>query len=169
MYIIFPIFCIWIFFTSFQNQYDTNAKIKALFVYNFTKYIEWPNEYKTGDFIIGILGESAVVESLQEMAKTKKVFDQNIQVVQYKNTAEIKKCHMLIIPEKEDDKVNECLSKTSSQSTLIVTEKAGLGKIAGINFVIVQSKQKFELNKNNLENRKLKVSSNLLSLAIVVN
>ncbi len=155
--------------TSFQNQYDTNAKIKTLFIYNFTRYIYWPSEYKTGSFVVGVLGDSPLYRELLEMSKTKKVFDQEFEIVKFNSTDEIKKCHILLVPTKEDGKLNDCISKTSSFSTLVVTEKQGLGKIAGINFIIQNNKQKFELNKSNLENKKLKVSSDLLSLAILVN
>jgi hypothetical protein len=54
-------------------------------------------------------------------------------------------------------------------NTLIITEKQGLvEKGAGINFVIKNNRQKFELNKKNVERYKLKVSSNLEALAFTV-
>ena len=56
-----------------------------------------------------------------------------------------------------------------SNSTLIITEKQGLvDKGAGINFIIKNNHQKFELNKKNVEKYKLKVSSNLEALAFSV-
>lgn len=51
----------------------------------------------------------------------------------------------------------------------MITEENGFAKQgAGISFVIVNSRQKFELSKNNIQKREMKVASNLLSLAIVV-
>lgn len=155
--------------SSFQSQYDTNSKIKALFIYNFSKYIEWPDDYKSGDFIVGIVGETPLTKELEMMSKTKKVFNQAIVIQKYNSTSDIKKCHMLLVPFKEDAKVSECIQKTNQFSTLVVTEKDGLAKQSGINFVVIQNKQKFQLNKLNIEKRNLKVSSSLLSLAIVVN
>ena len=35
---------------------EANAKIKAIYIYNFTKYIEWPDSYKEGSFVIGFIG-----------------------------------------------------------------------------------------------------------------
>lgn len=154
--------------TGFQTQYDTNSKIKALFIYNFSKYIEWPEDYKIGNFVIGIYGETPLAQELEDMAKTKKVFNQAIQIQKYSSTSEIKKCHMLLVTSKEESKLTECISKTNTFSTLIVSEKEGFGKLSGINFVVVQNKQKFQLNKNNIEKRKLKVGSSLLALGIPV-
>lgn len=61
------------------------------------------------------------------------------------------------------------LKKTKSGGTLVVTEQEGLvDKGAGINFVVRDNKQKFELNTKSLTGQKLKVSSNLEALAVVV-
>jgi len=55
------------------------------------------------------------------------------------------------------------------KSALIVTDKEGLAsKGAAINFVIVENKQKIELNKSNIERYKLKVAEQLVSMAVPV-
>ena len=169
-YIRFTLICslCFLLLTSFQNQYNTNAKIKSLFIYNFAKYIEWPNTYKKGNFIVGILGDHPVYDELQKMAQLKKVFDQKLEIVKFSSIDEIKKCHMLMVTSKMESKVNEASNKIKPYHTLLITEKEGLGKSSDINFVVVGNKQKFELNKPNLTKRNLKVSNNLLSLAIVI-
>jgi hypothetical protein len=80
---------------------DPVSKIKVMFLYNFTKYIEWPKEYKQGDFIIGILGggSEALQKELEKLALTKKAGIQNIVIKKYNSLAEVDKCHMLFIPE----------------------------------------------------------------------
>ena len=54
-------------FLAGTGNYDTNAKIKAVYIYNFTKYIEWPKEYREQIFVIGVLGESALFDELKTM------------------------------------------------------------------------------------------------------
>ncbi len=154
--------------TSVAPKYDVNAKIKALYMYNFAKYIEWPSSYKTGDFVIGVVGETPVYQNLQAMAKVKKVFNQSIKIVKYSSASEVQKCHMLLLPTAMTSKVSECSSKIKASSTLLVTEKPGVGTRSGINFVVVNQKQKFELNKGNISSHNLTVSGNLLKLAIVI-
>ncbi len=154
--------------TSFTDQFNTNAKIKALYIYNFAKYIEWPESYKSGDFVIGILGNSPVEQNLQTMAKLKKVFNQTIRVKKFSSPDQISKCHMLMLPNASTSLLSTCSKKLSSYSTLIITEKAGIGVKSGINFVVVDRKQKFELNKQELSSHKLTPSSNLLKLAILI-
>ncbi|MBL7918370.1 MAG: YfiR family protein, partial [Bacteroidia bacterium] len=66
-----------LFFTlGFQqpNTFDTNARIKAVFIYNFTKYFEWPSNKKTGNFLIYIVGKNEnLLNEIKALAARKKV------------------------------------------------------------------------------------------------
>ena len=155
--------------TTYNQEIDTNAKIKAMFVYNFTKYIEWPQSYKQGNFIIGVLGNSPIFAELSNMANAKKAGAQSFEIKNFTSPASISKCHMLIIASDITTGFNDALSKLKDHNTLIITEKAGLTKQgSAINFVVQNNKQAFELNKANAEKYDLKVSSNLMALAIVI-
>ena len=78
-------------------------------------------------------------------------------------------CHVIFIPDGESDKLGGIVQKYGQSAKLIVTEKEGLVKKGGIiNFVTVDGKLRFELNQSALDKAGLKVSSQLLSLAIVV-
>ncbi len=148
---------------------DTNAKIKAVFIYNFTKYIEWPKSYQEGEFTIGIIGESPLYSELTKMTQTKKVANQSLQVKKFNSTQDISKCHILYLSKDKSGEISSVLKSLKNNSTLIVTEQSGLvDKGAGINFIIKDNRQKFELNKTNVEKYKLKVSSSLEALAFTV-
>lgn len=156
--------------TSQQSSDDTNAKIKTVFLYNFTKYIEWPKQYKEGEFVIGVLGSNgSLLKELDKMSYTKKAGNQNFHIKAFSSISDIGKCHILFIPSENGQYLSEVTEKLKGKSTLIVTEKPGLAKQgAAINFVIQNNKQMFELNKANAEKHHLFVSSNLSALAIVV-
>lgn len=148
---------------------DTNAKIKSVFVYNFTKYIDWPAPYKQGNFIIGVLGSASMLTELSAMAMTKKVGAQKLEVKMFPSADAVEKCHILYVSSDMAANIREISSKIKGHSTLLVTEKSGLAKQgAAINFVVQANKQKFELNKANAEKYDLSVSSTLASLAIIV-
>ncbi len=150
---------------------DTNAKIKAVFIYNFTKYIEWPNDYRTGDFTIAILGNNAsLYKYLSEMSKLKKVADQPFTIKLIKEVSQIGKSHIVYIPQNNNAALAKTLSTVKGKSTLIVTESPGCAKRgATINFTISGGQQKFELNKSIAQQHNLKVSSTLESKAVLVN
>ena len=148
---------------------DTTSKVKAVFVYNFTKYIEWPTAYKQGNFVIGILGSSPIFNELNNMALTKKAGTQPFEIKTFNNTGSISKCHILYVSKDYATIMKDILAKIKGNNTLIVTEKPGLAKQgSAINFVAKDNKQKFELNKANAEKYDLKVSSNLESLGIKI-
>lgn len=148
---------------------DAPTKIKATFLYNFTKYIEWPEEYKQGNFIIGVMGNNTLYNDLSTFFSTKTLGTQKYEVKYFSKAADITRCHMIFIPADYSGSVNEVITKVKGKSTLIVTDKTGMAKQgAAINFVSIDNKQKFELNKSNVEKYDLKVSSSLVNLAIVV-
>jgi hypothetical protein len=156
-------------FSSYTPPADPNAKIKVIFIYNFTKYIEWPSAYKKGDFVIGVLGNASLTPDLENLAKTKTIGTQKCVVKIFPTVKDIEKCHILFIPVEESDGLDLVLKKIKGMSTLVVTEKAGLAKRGSvINFINVENKQKFELNKSNANKNGLIVSSNLMSLGIVI-
>ena len=148
---------------------DTNSKMKAIFIMNFTKLIEWPKSYREGNFVVGVVGESPLYAELIKMAKTKKVANQSLQIKKFSTPKDIGKCHILYVSRDKSEEILSVIKKVKTNSTLIITEKKGLvERGAGINFIIKNNRQKFELNKKNVEKYKLKVSSNLEALAFNV-
>ncbi len=152
-------------FTAKSQDY----RIHSVFIYNFTKYIQWPSSEQSGDFIIGVLGNSPIVASLEKLAAERKIGTRSMIVKRFSSVADISKCHMLFIPERYSNDLEAALAKTAGQATLIMTEKNGLGaKGSNINFITVDGKQRFELNRGATEKAQLKVSTELTSLAIVI-
>ncbi len=146
-----------------------SEKLHTVFIYNFTKHIEWPEKYRNGDFIIGVLGNSPITGELEALAATRKVGGQNMRIENYKNPDDIRQCHILYIPESQSGDIAAVLEVLKNKSTLIVTDKKGMARSgAAINFVVEGSKQKFELNKSNATKYGLKVSSDLERLAVIV-
>jgi hypothetical protein len=149
---------------------DTNAKIKAVFVYNFSKYFEWPSSYKDGNFLILVMGNSTLTNEISSMASSKAVGSQKFEVKSISSVDQITKCHMLYVPADSPVELSKIISKIKNYSTLLITEKDGMTKQgSAINFVVQNNKQKFELNKTNAIKYDIKVSSSLEPLAIQVN
>src|SRR6516162_1816005 len=78
-----------------QNQ---NFQTHGLFMYSFTRFVQWPPEESTGDFEIAVLGESPIVNEFKAMAEKKKAGARTIKVSKIATLAEYKKCHILYIP-----------------------------------------------------------------------
>ncbi len=103
------------------------------------------------------------------MSKTKKVANQSLEIKKFDAVNDIAKCHILYVSENKSQDISSVVTQVKPNSTLIITAKQGLvDKGSGINFVVKNNRQKFELNKRNVEKYKLKVSSNLEALAFSV-
>lgn len=166
------ILCIFPVLLGFQTSFeaDANVRLKSVFIYNFTRYIDWPSDYKTGSFVIAYFGKSSkVIAELNKMALSKTVGTQKIEIRIVTKLSEIGKANILYVSPDVETPLVDIIKTTKEKSILVVTESIGFAKKgATINFVIVDNRQKFELNQANAEKNHLKVSSSLLALAIPV-
>lgn len=152
-------------------SFAQKEKYESLFIYNFTKYIKWPDGYNPGNFVIGVIGNSSIFESLDEMATTKKKTSSgaNLVVVKYQSVDAIENCNILFVSSNVLDKLAEIENHTSDKPILIVTDTPGMAtKGAVINFIEQDGKIKFELNEAKARERKLVISGSLTTLAILI-
>lgn len=156
-------------FQQMQN-YDPNAKVKAVFLYNFTRYFEWPGKMKTGNFIIHVVGSNnSLNQELNKMALSKQVGNQKLEIKSSANLDASLQPHIIFLSNESSDLLKEISSKYKGKGSLIITEKSGLAKAgAAINFVVADNKQRFEYSKANAVKAGLKTSEELKSLAIAV-
>jgi len=147
--------------TTLKSQ---DEKFKAIFIYNFTKYVEWP--VKTGNFGIVILGNNAITPELQGIATKKTVGTNKIEVRNARTPADIGTCHILYIPSERSDVIPQFLPRAKAEGILIVTEKQDACLQGScINFVNNSGKITFEISRTNIEKNGLKVSNDLIQLA----
>lgn len=160
---------IWFFALGLNSLQAQNYQLHSVFVYSFTRYVQWPEEMNRGDFEIQVLGDSPILAELKKMAESKKVGERTIRIHQINSVAEIKRCNILFVPADKSAQINDILSKVGATSTLTVTEQAGLGtKGSAINFINKDGKLAFEMNQAVLNKQRLKASTELTRLAIVI-
>ncbi len=162
----FLFLCSWVVLPD-QSE-ETVARTKVFYLYNFTKLIDWPSDSKQGNFVVGILGTNiTLINELNKMATKKMVEAQKIEIKNISSSADAAQCQIVYILPENSAQLGEVVNKVKSSSTLIITEKQGLVKQgAGINFVVIENKLQYELNKQNIENHKLKVGSLLETMAV---
>jgi hypothetical protein len=152
-----------------QAQHTTDYTIQATIIYRFTKYIDWPANKKSGDFIIGIIGDSPLYDDLKSFIANKTVGNQRIVVTKITDSKNYNNCHMLFISEEESGNLKAIAQLTSGAPVLLITEYNGLGhKGSCFNFITVNDRLKLEINKSNVDQRNLHIASELLELAIII-
>jgi len=143
-----------------------NEKMQSAFVYNIiSKYIEWPDTYKSGDFVLGVLGNSPIIKEFNTLASSRKIGGQKISVIKFSSADEISQCHLIYISKENLGDIEKVLAKTGN--TLIVADGATeFKKGITINFIIVDKKQRFELKPNYAVSKGLKVSPEISNMAV---
>ena len=147
---------------------DADYKAYTLFLYNFMKYVEWPEH--TGDFIIGVVGNSPIEKELITLSENKKAKGKKI-VVKVINTAEeAETCSMIYLPSGKSSMLKQIMEKVKGKPILVVAEREGLAqKGAGISFAVDDDDAlKFDINKSSLESHSLKIANILMQLGILV-
>ncbi|HBH48798.1 MAG TPA: hypothetical protein DDX98_09165 [Bacteroidales bacterium] len=144
-------------------------KFKALFMYNFTKYLEWPSAKQKGNFVIGVYGGSPIINELNIIAQKRKVGAQQIVVRKISDASQFKDCHIVYVPESRSSRIDEVMQNCSGKGVVLITDMPGMAKThSGINYIKIDGKQNFEINKKHLEQQEIKINSALLSLGIAV-
>ena|ERR1700733_1515262 len=147
---------------------EGEENLKAVFIYNFTKYIDWGPAASNDDFVIGIIGPSTISTSLTEIAKTNTVNNKHISIRHFNKPEEIAYCNILFIPHNSPFALNSILDKLD-HGVLTVSEDEGFAKRGtAFNFVIKHDKLKFEANLKAIDSAGLKAGSQLLKLATII-
>jgi YfiR/HmsC-like len=144
-------------------------EVYSMMMFNFVKYVQWPDQTASGDFVIGVIGNGEVYNTLNSWYGGKPRNGQTYVIKSYKSAAEMGECDVVFIDKTKSGEFEAVKNKVAGKGTLLITDKAGLGeKGSAINFRTVDNKLKFELNQKAVEASNLKVSSALTSMAIVI-
>lgn len=144
-------------------------KLKAAFLYQFSKYIEWPEaSYANAQapFVIGIYGANPFGNATDKIASKKKTGTHPIAFKVLQSVKALNDCHMVFIPSSvPDEDVKAIIDRVRQAKILVVGETAGLIKAGGdIQFFVQENKLRFAINQQ-LPRRGLRASSKLLALA----
>jgi hypothetical protein len=150
-------------------QTHTDYAVHANIIYHFTKYINWPGLSKSGEFVIGIVGDSPIYDELKKMMSYKSVGNQRIVVKQFGKAQANFNCQILFITGDESNTLKKIAAKTEGEPVLLVCEEDGMAlRGACINFTIQSQKLTLEINVQNIEDRQLNIANELLRLAKIV-
>ena len=105
-----------------MNEKDTGAIVKASYLYNFGKYIDWPEEEKTGNFIISVMGGDNLYQELVKNYNSKQIGLQQIEIRKLSKTLKISDCHIIYVGEESLDLLPEIAEKFKNTPTLVVSD-----------------------------------------------
>ncbi len=146
----------------------TKYKIFVGFINHFTKFVQWPEEKKMGDFVIGVIGDCPIATELQGM-NGKMLGAQKIVIKTFANEDAMSSCHIVFVSEKFGKSLSAISEKAKINKTLVLSESNGAAKRGSdINFIEDAGSVKFEINSTTANNHGLKIASKLKELGKVI-
>jgi hypothetical protein len=160
-------------FMSAQTQATREYQIKAVFLFNFTQFIEWPDTSFSDPnepMVIGILGENPFGAALNDAVAGEKVNGHPLVVKHYTSYTQIDKCHILFINESETNKLDQIATNLKEQNVLLVSDSSSdfLKQGGMIRLFTKKNQIQLQINLESTSAANLIVSSKLLRLAEIV-
>jgi hypothetical protein len=143
-------------------------ELKAAFLYNFTKFVEWPaSSFKNENspFVLGILGVDPFGSPLDSL-KDKTVKGHKVTVRYLTRLENFEDCHLLYISGSEKGNLRALLATLKQHPILTISDLDLFANQGGmIGLVMLDNRIQFEVNLDPINGSKLKISSQLLKLA----
>jgi hypothetical protein len=156
--------------TAIQDQAEYD--IKAAFLINFARFVEWPTQAfaaPTAPLVLGIYGLDPFDRSAFNEIGSKPVNGRRLEVRRIRTLSGIDGCHFLFINSGGEGDLEAILEAVRNKPVLTVGDSAKFNATGGmIRFLIEDRKVRFEVNLPQVERVGLKVSAKLLSLAKVI-
>ncbi|WP_196138060.1 YfiR/HmsC family protein [Aliikangiella sp. G2MR2-5] len=148
-----------------QAAESTAEDLKAAFIVNFIRYIEWPDEKSMQSIKVVYLGDNR--KQLEALEKLKKVKVRNLSItIRYaKSHADLLPADLIFLEKSSADQLRQLNGLIKDKPVLLVTQEIDEKQLFGINF-LYESRNRigFELNRYNLIYQGLKVSSDFVIL-----
>jgi hypothetical protein len=155
-----------------EDQTIDEYQLKAAFLFNFTKFVEWPPEvYNTPQDAIGvcILGRSSIAKALEQAVSGKLAEQRKLVIRQLSDPRQVVSCQILFVSSSSRTRWRSILSDPKCIGVLTVGETDGFISEGGvINLKNDDGKVRIQINVEAADRQKLRISSRLLSLAQIV-
>jgi YfiR/HmsC-like len=147
-------------------------QIKAAYLFNFLKFVEWPDDAFTDSLaplVIGIVGDDPFGDSLPQVVIGKTVQGRDLVTRKYRAGESLRGCTILFVGASEKKRIPQLLAGLHGSSVLTVADVDGFLDEGGmIQFLSENNHVRFAINVDAANRARLKISSKLLSLARVV-
>jgi len=153
-------------------QSATEYQVKAAFLFNFAKFVDWPSEaFPSADSAlqICILGQDPFGRDFEQIVVDKSVNGHRIEVAHPEGIPQARSCQILFVASSEKSRLATIFAGLRGAPVLVVGDTPGFAAQGGaINFVLDDNRVRFEVNVKAAEQAHLKISARLLTVAKVV-
>lgn len=154
--------------TGSPSEYE----VKAVFIYNFAKFAEWPSgtfDSSDAPIIIGTIGDDPFDGALEQAVRNKTANGRRLVIRHFERIQDCNACHILFICSSERSRLSRIFDRLKNSSVLTIGESEGFAQHGGvIGFVVDNDKIGFEVNIGAAGQADIRISSKLLKLAKAV-
>lgn len=153
-----------------QDRKPGEYQVKAAFLYNLLKFVDWPDDKNTRSGVINIcvLGEDPFSDAF-DFAKNKTIENRRLVIKHFKTLQHIENCHALFISRSEQEYLEQILKAIKGLNILTFGDTEGFAQRGVIiNFYIEENKVRFEININSLRRSGWRISSKVMRLARII-
>jgi len=164
------VLCLCLFPLASAAQVKDELAVKAAFVFNLTKYVEWPAGAAANEIVIGVTGEESMGLVLKQVLSGKTAGSKTVRVILEPGKEELPHCNILYIAQPSPQKIRAILERIPSTGILTVGDTASFTRLGGaVGLVTTGDHVQIQINPAAAEAAQIKISSRLLSLATLVN
>jgi hypothetical protein len=150
----------------------TETQVKAVFLFNFARFVEWPAftfAGGTSPFTLCVYGTDAIGADLEAVVRGESISGRPMVVRRVSESRELQQCQILFIPRSADRELEDVLAALDHRATLTVSDLDGAARRGVmIRLMNVGGKVRLRVNVDALRAAHLTVSSNLLRAAEIV-
>jgi len=159
--------------TKSSPQQTKEFHVKALFLYNFANFVEWPADaFKSLDSPLRLcLYGSVPFGGFLDAVDGTRIRDRNLKVVRTSDSEEIEPgCHILFVGTEHLEVIEQLFKNMNHLFVLSIGSVKGFTDKGGVvNILRTQDQNKFEINLSKAVKNGLLIDSDLLSLARIIN
>ena len=154
-----------------ESEYD----VKAAYLYKFTKFVEWPRgafASAEAPFVIGVIGHDPFAGELDRLIKGNTTGARPIEVRHFtaNDSEALRECQMIFVSASEQRRLSDILAAVQGRPVLLVGESEGFASAGGmLGFALREKRVGIEVNSAAAREARLKISSQLLNIAKIVN
>lgn len=155
-----------------QPLVTSEYAVKAAFLYNFAKFVDWPADAfrsPRDPMVLCLLGEDPFGRELDRTVGGKTVLGRQLVVRRLETLTGVEECRILFVSSSEGPRFGQVLAAVADHAVLTVGEEEAFGRAGGIiSFVVRQSRVRFQIDRAAAARAGLGISSQLLELAETV-
>ena len=148
------------------------SQVKAMFVYNFLKFVEWPSNPSVGardPFVVLIIGEGETADATERFLESKTIGERPLVVRRIRWDQSVAGARAVFVLERDERKLHRVLEAADAAGVLTIGEGESFTTSGGVIGLLVEDRRmRFDVDTSAAQSAGLRVSSKLLALTRVV-